>query len=502
MRVTNRNSYILIFVCSIALYANSLQNGFVYDDNLTIVDNLFIKDIGNLKYLFEKSYFASGEDTYRPAVTATYIFDYTIWGLNPIGYHLTNILFHSLNSILIYIFFNRIGIFSLIPTFLFISHPALTEAVNGVSFREDLLAFSFYFISLIFYIRVSEKELFRSVSYIASCFAFFLALLSKEMAATLPLVLVLIDLYIDGYIKRPWKYAGYILILLLYVYLRFSLFYKPKGIEAEFFLDRLLQIPACLGQFTRLLFFPINLSVEYPKQINQYWLYVFGIFVLGLSLFALIQKDKKRNLSVLGLLWMVITLVPVYNIVPILNPVAERYLYLPAVGATIVLSNLLNKQVKGYKVVLIGFITASYVVLAILRNPVWKDNYTLWIDAAKKVSTYRVYFQLGKAYTKMERFDDAAIFYQKSLEVNPIQVEAIVNLGIVYYMKGDFDLAITNFKRSLEINYYYATVHYMLGRCYFNKGQVDKAMVEYKEAVRIEPGFEQAKESLQRLTDF
>ena len=134
---------LFIIILAAILYANTLNNGFVYDDDYTVVNNVFISDFHNLTELLQKNYFpSSGEITYRPVVTLTYFIDYALYGLKPWGYHLTNVLLHAANGVLLYIFLTLL--FSgegapLVTALLFLTHPVLTEAVNAISFREDLL---------------------------------------------------------------------------------------------------------------------------------------------------------------------------------------------------------------------------------------------------------------------------------------------------------------------------------------------------------------------------
>ena len=151
----------LILIISIAIYSNTLKNGFVYDDEFTVVNNTLIKNFSNISKLFTKEYFAaSGEMSYRPVVTFTYFIDYALYGLKPYGYHLTNLLLHALNGVILYIFLTLLfkpsqsSIFNLqlLISLLFATHPVLTEAVNAISFREDLLCFLFYISALIPYI--------------------------------------------------------------------------------------------------------------------------------------------------------------------------------------------------------------------------------------------------------------------------------------------------------------------------------------------------------------
>ena len=106
---TTKNHHLLsisfILIIAIAIYSNTLKNGFVYDDESTIVNNTLIKDFSNISKLFTKEYFiSSAEASYRPVVTFTYFLDYAIYGLNPYGFHLTNLILHAINGVLLYIF--------------------------------------------------------------------------------------------------------------------------------------------------------------------------------------------------------------------------------------------------------------------------------------------------------------------------------------------------------------------------------------------------------------
>ena len=136
-----------LIILSFAAYLNALSNTFVFDDVYVISGNYFIRDWQNIFGLFTSKYFAaSGELSYRPVVTLSYFVDYSLWHLNPMGYHLTNIVLHTLNSVLLF-FFVQLMVKNTPVAFLaslfFICHPVLSEAVNAVSYREDILAAAF-----------------------------------------------------------------------------------------------------------------------------------------------------------------------------------------------------------------------------------------------------------------------------------------------------------------------------------------------------------------------
>ena len=174
----------ILVLVSLVVYFNSLTNGFVYDDYATIVENKYIQHPGqSLPSLFSRSYFniASGEASYRPVATLSYYLIYSIGELNATYYHLFSVLLHALNVILVYLLANVIiknRYSALIAGLLFACHPALTEAVDAISYNEDLLAAAFFFLAFICYTGIKTGEVKSCIKvYGLSLFSFLLALL-------------------------------------------------------------------------------------------------------------------------------------------------------------------------------------------------------------------------------------------------------------------------------------------------------------------------------------
>ncbi|MEP9410070.1 MAG: tetratricopeptide repeat protein [Candidatus Brocadia sp.] len=200
----NNKTRILLFTLIMALpalsYLNSLGNAFVYDDHLTITSNHFIREWRYLSAFFSQKYFAvSNELTYRPIVTLSYFLEYALWGLKPAGYHLTNIIIHTLNVYLIYcmtfrLLYSRTTAF--ISCLIFAIHPIFTEAVNAVSYREDLLSATFFLTAFILFLKFNRSTCRRNfiICYAFSLIAYLFAMLSKEMAITLPFLIIVCDL--------------------------------------------------------------------------------------------------------------------------------------------------------------------------------------------------------------------------------------------------------------------------------------------------------------------
>jgi hypothetical protein len=183
---------LLVLLCVIVYY-NSLSNGFVYDDFGSIVENKCIQQPDRfLASLFNRSYFqiAGLEASYNPVATLSYFLSYSIAELNPFYYHLTSLVMHALNAILVYWLANYIlqqRLRAPIAGMLLVCHPALSEAVNCIDFNEDLLAAFFFLLAFISYTRISTEWSLPSIrDYALALLFYFLGLLSKEMAITLP----------------------------------------------------------------------------------------------------------------------------------------------------------------------------------------------------------------------------------------------------------------------------------------------------------------------------
>ncbi|MBI5748717.1 MAG: hypothetical protein HZA00_06275, partial [Nitrospinae bacterium] len=449
----------LILIISIAIYSNTLFNGFVYDDEFTVVNNTLIKNFSNISKLFTKEYFTtSAEMSYRPVVTFTYFLDYAIYGIKPWGYHLTNLILHAINGVILYIF---LTLFitrpsSLVPrlspplliSLLFITHPVLTEAVNAISFREDLLCFLFFMSALILYIVHRSLLIAHCSKFKAFCFQllslsfYLLALLSKEMAITFPLIIFLYEWIYGGKEQSPLTSSllsgerdrvrgkelgsillnlyniGYILITLFYLYLRFFLFHNPveENIEAWSLYERIITLPYLLLKYLLLLITPVSLCANYvitPVQSLISLKFIIPIIVIIIillmvaSLFFNLQSSIFNRQSVFGILFLLITLLPVYNLIPIANPFAERYLYLPSVGFVIIVGVGIHKiftiktssPIRGegggegwllkrrnlYILTVSALILSIYSFAVIQRNRIWFDGYSLWSDTVIKM---------------------------------------------------------------------------------------------------------------------
>lgn len=524
---------LFIVTISLAIYVNTLKNGFVYDDKLTIVENTFIKDLGNLPMLFEsKGYFSSsGEATYRPIVTFTYFIDYALYGLKPWGFHLTNLFLHAINGVLLYAFATLLirplansnresvlhHIFSSQPfliSLLFVTHPILTESVNSISFREDLLAFLFYMATLNLYllIRTKPDTPIAKILYFLSCLLYLLALFSKEMALTLPLVICCYEWICGGQknlraIIFDRYNIGYIAITAFYIYLSFYYFHYPLegNILGQSLTERLLTLPWLLLSYLKLTLFPISLTADYViKPVESIFSLLFIIPLLAVFfLLAVTMIKREKTWIAFGIGFFCIILIPVYNIIPIANPLADRYLYLPTAGFVLVIGSLIynllgSQKLKSetqhlYTVIFLSGLIVIYSFAAIKRNEIWENEYTLWSDTIKKMpKSGRAHTNLGIAYSDKGLLDRAFEHQQIAILLAPDDPNTRNNLGITYYQKGRLDEAAQEFKTALDLKPDDPEIHYNMGRTYKKQERWSEAILEYTKTIELKPDHELA----------
>lgn len=510
-------SILFIIALSIAVYSNTLKNDFVFDDDLTITNNILIKDLGNLSKLFSKDYFPlSREVTYRPVVTFSYFIDYALYGHNPWGFHLTNILIHAINGALLYILltflympsrhiYDNSGRGILLPalmvSLLWATHPVLTEAVNAISFREDLLAFFFFFITLNIYIALQRNKIstLQRSMYLLSCITYFLALLSKEMSATLPLIIYCYERICTDKHKKSNYNIGYGVITLIYAYIRFYHFYNPRegDFSAWHLTERILTVPWLFYNYLKLITFPASLSADYailPVTSIFSVAFVIPLFaVIAILAMAIIFRKRKR-VMVFGIFFFIISLMPVYNIIPLRNPLAERYLYLPLTGFLIALYGLIKPmgyaKRSGTVLILICslLLIGMFCIMAIKRNRIWSSNYSLWADAVKKAPrSSRAHSNLGSVFLKQGQLDEAVKELKLAINVSPNFAEVHNNLGYAYYLQKRFEPALLELRSAVGLKPDYAEAHMSLGMVYFETERLDEAISEFKEVTRLSP---------------
>ncbi|MBI5205082.1 MAG: tetratricopeptide repeat protein [Nitrospirae bacterium] len=517
--------FFLIAVVGFLVYSNTFHVPFHFDDAPNIVENYKLRDLSN-------SWPPSGSRWFG---FLTFALNYYFGGLNVTGYHIVNLIIHIINAILIYLLVTltlRTPYFSppfnsplakggyrgvaLFSALLFVAHPIQTQAVTYIVQRFTSLATMFYLLSLIMYIKwresrgqraegkeqkIENRKLHatRYTLYAVSLVSAILAMKTKEIAFTLPVIITLYEfMFFEGNIKKRILYLIPILLTMLIIPLSFIGIDKPIGDaigelrEAAQETEEIPRWSYLLTQFRvivtyiRLLVLPINQNLDYNYPIYHpffnpevFLSLLFLLLIFAFSIYLLYAKrytlSASRFLS-FGIFWFFITLSVESSIIPIRDVINEHRLYLPSLGIIIifvlttfyVLRLVIRAPLRSLTItcLLLTTIIIALSMAAYQRNAVWQDEMSLWEDVVRK---------------------------------SPQKAKGHYNLGIAYYNKGLTDMAIEHYQIALRLKPDYAEAHYNLGVTYGRIGLLDKAIKEYQTALRLNPGHKLSENSLNRI---
>lgn len=512
MRIRKKINYysLLLALAVIAqlIYLNSLSNQFTYDDEFTIVSNYFIKSWKHLPLLFTRKYFEySGELSYRPVVTLSYFLDYALWQLNPFGFHLTNSLLHTLNTILLFSLFMQLfnrRAASFIAALIFSCHPLLSETVDVISYREDLLGATFFITAFFLYLKVSKGERRFIPVYCASVVCYLFSVFSKEMAITLPLFLFLYDLILTKKTSLSYRlihyYPGYMFVGAVYFMIRFLILHNPIESHVSYPGDSIfvnfLTMSKVLASYIKLFFFPFNLCADYVVTYSHSLLdtsFILSSLLLSSVIIIAYRLFFYSRIAFFSVVWPFISLLPVLNIVPIENIMAERYLYLPILGFCLISGIVLAR----HNIIILILVLIIFSVTTVRRNFIWMDQTILWTSTAKvSPNSFKVHNNLGNIYRDAGKLDEAIVELKHALELYDNYVDAHNNLGITYRKKGMFNEAIAEYQRALYVNPLYPYAHNNLGVLYAKSGLLDSAITEFTKAIANKPDYFDAHNNL------
>ena len=360
--------------------------------------------------------------------------------------------------------------------------------------------------------------------YPLSIVSYILSLLSSPFSVTLPAILFLYDycrirdVNLYNIIKsRLLSYLPYIVLSISqFIILLNSFTTAPgpvpaiKSHEMNNIFYTFLTMLRVLYDYIKNLLFPFwlnNMYVDHTStSIFEYKviLSLLVIFLLIGILFFQVRADNKVNLFCLG--WFVLTWLPVSNIIPISTKMADRYLYLPAVGLFLLFSlsvyntthRWFSRKAKQFVTVsVIAFLIFSLSYLSIDRNRVWANSQTLWEDSLRKAPAYWVpHMNLGLTMAQQGKIEEAIFYYRESLRLNPNSVHTHNNLGVVLLERGQIGDAIGHYVAALRLQSDYAETYNNLGVALFRLGDFDKAIAHYREALRLDPNFGKAHNNL------
>jgi tetratricopeptide (TPR) repeat protein len=525
------------------VYLPSLQNGFVWDDTQYVYKNPFIRSL-NL-HLLKSAFTGFHASNWHPLTWVSHALDYAIWGLNPLGHHLTNNVLHALNTLMVVLLVMRlleifrktagnkgllndrtITMTAVGTGLLFGLHPLHVESVAWVAERKDLLCAFFYLLTIPTYIEyvkeisaldsITSASHFFNRKYLLAIGFFTLSLLSKPMAVSLPLVLLILDWYLFGRIqslKAFWAAAieklPFLALALVSSIVTMSA--QQAGgavisIDRIPLTSRLLVAARSLVAYLVKMILPINLVpfYPYPEDMSLFSPENIVPVVLVIAITATciaVMRRQKLWISVWS--YYVITLIPVLGIVQVgSQSMADRYTYLPSLGVFLIIGLIFARvyekvsasdqwrgieRVGGLFIVMSMLISLSYVTVR--QIGVWKNSIVFWNYVIDKEPgrVSRAHNNLGNAYLSQGLTDMAIEQYRTALKLKPDNVGAHYNLGNAYLAKGLADMAIEQYQTVLRLEPDYAEAHNNLGNAYKSQSQLDRAIEQYRAALRLKP---------------
>ena len=530
-----------IGVCLFLVIATSLaywqlpDHDFIgFDDDSYIAQNPYVRGgFSGENVIWAFTEFHAGN--WHPLTWLSHMLDCELFGLKAGMHHLTNLLFHIANSILLFFVFRRMtgAIWqSAFVAALFALHPLHVESVAWVAERKDVLSTFFWMLTLWAYVRYTERPGVNRYIWVVILFA--LGLMAKPMVVTLPFVLLLMDFWPlgrmklfspvkgDGDSSRKWldlhliweKVPLFILVLFSCVMTGLSedgggnlvsLGQFPLSVRLP---NTLVSYASYIGK----MIWPNNLAVfyPYPEAMSMWKTLGAGLLFIFISI-TVICYSRTRPYLAMGWLWYIGTLVPVIGLVQVgSQSMADRYTYIPLIGLFIMIGwgipDLLGKWRYRQIVLAImaGMLISVLLVVTRIQAAYWKNGDTLFRHTLNVTeNNFVAHNGLGVALVKSGRFPEAIHHYSEAVKIRRDFADAYNNLGTALGRLGKFDKAVECFSMALQAkpNSPKDAVHVNMGIALGNSGDLDGAITHFKEALRSNPGLVIAQQNLARALD-
>jgi tetratricopeptide (TPR) repeat protein len=538
------NAIVAIFLLVIVwiAFGQVLRHEFVdYDDHAYVDLNPIVTSgltPGGIQWAFTHVHASN----WHPLTTISHMLDCQLYGLQPWGHHLTNILLHAAAAILLFLALRELtgGLWpSLFVAAIFAVHPLRVESVAWVSERKDVLSGVFFMLTLWSYARYARSNGPSSFRYITVVVFFAFGLMCKPTLVTLPFVLLLLDFWPLGRTqpsssrargitasqcqrRNTWSWlviekvplfvlsAASCVATLLAQKQALELSLKPP--LGERVGNALVSYAMYLGQ----MIWPARLAVLYPYpegnlKVLQVVLALLLLLIISAAVFL---WRKKYPFLVTGWLWYLGMLVPMIGIVQVGSQVrADRYTYLPQIGLYLLVAwggmELFHRWHRSREVLTVAAVLAVAALTAgsYFQTSYWRDTETLWKHAIATTSNnYIAHVNLAHVLSQSGRFDKAIAECREALKIKPDLAAAHNNLGdaLIQNKQGGrtvpgqnaINEAIGHFRAALQIKPDFMQARSNLGNVLLQKGQVDEAIAQFQKILEMDPHIAEAEFSL------
>ena len=457
---------------------------------------------------------------WHPLTWLSLMLDAQLFGTNPMGFHLVNLLFHLLSTTLLFLllsFMTGVVWPSAFVAALFALHPLHVESVIWITERKDVLSTLFWMITLFLYVGYVKKS--SKPMYLLSLLAFGLGLMAKPMLVTIPVVLLLLDIWPLGRLPaavRDKSFPGggkggapdevWRLFLEKLPFFALSaglsvitLHAQQQTVASMNDVPLSMRVPNALWSiilYAAKTAVPVNLSPFYPFLPVPFWKTCLAVALLGIALVLMVRTWRNRPYVTVGLLWYLVSLLPVIGLIQVgSQAMADRYTYVPLVGLFITASWGLAEAVqrapgmKNIIIVLAAGILAAHTVATWTQVSYWKDDNTLYTHAlAVTPDNSFARNMLGIAYEKEGNGAFAVREYTESLRISPDDAGTHLNLGLVLDNRlGMPEKAIKHYEIAARLEPQNPFAHYHMARSLQKMGHTSESVAEYRKALAIRP---------------
>jgi Flp pilus assembly protein TadD len=498
------------------VFSGTLNDAFTnWDDDDYVVNNPLIRHLSprSINRIFSPKSLVSGN--YQPATILSLAVNYTVGGLNPRGYILTDIFLHLLNVLLVFLLLRTLtGNYRIagICATLFGIHPLHVESVAWIAARKDVLYTFFFLSSLLWYLRYREKNgTGAGAAYGLAFVLFIIALLAKSAAVTLPAVLLLIDLYQRRkftsllVVEKIPFFAAAILFGALAIIDQQSQGTLREG-SAYSLAGRILIACYSFMFYIVRFFIPMHLSSFYPYPPPlpfALWSLAYKLSPLGvIGSAGGAWYFRKNRVFLFGFLFFSIAVLFLVHVVPVGATItADRFTYLPYLGLSFIIASAVESVMTGVRsqgalegilVTTVILALATLGMAAYQRCKVWNNSITLWSDVLDKYprNPYSAFIgneYCGSALMQAGRTGEALTHLRMAAAINPVDPKARYNLGNALMQVQKTTEAVVEYRMATELDSGYALAHHNLAVALRQLGRSDEAVAEFRKALGIDP---------------
>ena len=489
--------YPLLLVVVFAVYVQVRTYSFVsFDDPIYVTENPQVR--AGLTWDGVAQAFATFRDSnWFPLTWLSHMLDYQLFGLDSGWHHLTNVCLHALSTVLLFAVLQRMTAArwrSALVAVVFALHPLHVESVAWVAERKDVLSALFWMLTLWAYAAYTSHP--GRVRYILALFMFCLGLMAKPMLVTLPVVLILLDLWplrrgFRMLEKLPFFAASLASSIIAYVA------HQRGGavatLEVVPLATRVENGAVSYAVYILKTLWPKRLAVFYPYPLQSLVMpAIFAAIALVATTVLTIRTFRQRPYLAVGWLWYIVTLLPVIGLIQTGSQArADRYTYIPMIGLTIALVWGLSEALKPWpriQVALAASVVAACFTLTWFQVQTWRDDISLYQHAISVVpDNYLARFNLAAVLEAQGRTDDAVALLREAVRVRPYYVPARAELGQLLAVQGHSDEALGELQTAVKLRPDDALARFRLGSVLGSLGRAPEAEEEFAQAIRLQP---------------